>query len=150
MPTLPDFSDPAVRCGLLVQPLLPLLEQAVAAADACAARLQVSFDLRSAVGEVHVALDAQRITQAFVALLSYAASLAPAGGVVEVRLQRNAAMVRVAVFVHAGAAADDGAALAPVRSTVEQHHGTLGLNGKPGVRTEFYADLPLAVAPRKI
>lgn len=126
---------------MLVQPLRPLVEHAVAV---CAPHSHVSFDLRAEPGEVLVAVDAVRMMQALVALLSHTLRSVPAGSVVEIGLQRKAASVRIAV----SGIADDAPQLHLVAAIIEQHRGTVGFHSKPGFTTEFYADLPLAVRPR--
>ncbi|MFL6656899.1 MAG: PAS domain S-box protein [Massilia sp.] len=153
-----------------IQPLLPLVEQAVAATHAYASQFQVSFDLRSDVGDILVAADADRLAQVIVNLLSNASKFAPAGDVVEVRLQRKAGCARLSVIDHgvgipqdfrdrifqkfAQADATDsrqkggtGLGLNISRSIIEKHNGTLDFISEPGVRTEFFFDLPLAVSP---
>ncbi|UUZ52444.1 hypothetical protein LP419_23520 [Massilia sp. H-1] len=59
-----------MRFDAVVQPLLPLVEQAVAATTAYAGQYQVSFDLRAEPEDVYVAVDADRLTQVIVNLLS--------------------------------------------------------------------------------
>ncbi len=120
-----------------IQPLLPLVEHAVAM---CAAQSRVGFDVRPALGDVQVAADAAGLTQALVVLLSHAARCAPAGAVVDVSVQRNAATARIAV----SGVADDGQTLRMVAAIIEQHRGTTGFSHPD----QFYADLPLAGPPR--
>ena len=159
----------SMRFDAVVQPLLPLLEQAVAATNAYAAQFQVSFDLRSDAGDMLAAVDADRLLQVVVNLLSNASKFAPAGDVVEVRLRRLAGVARVAVIDHgvgipdsfrerifqkfAQADATDsrqkggtGLGLNISRAIVEKHGGTIDFNSVPGKRTEFYFDLPLLAA----
>ncbi len=156
-----------MRFEPVVQPLLALVEHAVAATNAYAAQFQVSFDLRSDAGEMHVAVDADRLSQVVVNLLSNASKFAPAGDVVEIRLQRLNAVARLSVIDHgigiprefhdrifqkfAQADATDsrqkggtGLGLSISKAIIEQHRGTLDFRSEPGVRTEFFFDLPLA------
>jgi signal transduction histidine kinase len=160
----------SMRFDAVVQPLLPLLEQAVAATTAFADQFQVSFDLRSEAGETYAAVDADRLLQVLVNLLSNASKFAPAGDVVEVRLRRLQAVARVSVIDHgvgiptefrsrifqkfAQADATDsrqkggtGLGLNISKAIVEKHRGTIDFISEPGVQTEFYVDLPLAAQP---
>ena len=159
----------SMRFDAVVQPLLPLIEQAVAATHAYADQFQVSFDLRSDAGELCAAVDADRLLQVIVNLLSNASKFAPAGDVVEVRLRRMPASARISVIDHgvgippafrerifqkfAQADATDsrqkggtGLGLNISRAIVEKHRGTIDFISEPGVQTEFYFDLPLANA----
>ena len=160
----------SMRFDAVVQPLLALLEQAVAATNAYADQFQVSFDLRSDAGEIYAAVDADRLLQVLVNLLSNASKFAPSGDVVEVRLRRLAGVARVSVTDHgvgipaafrerifqkfAQADATDsrqkggtGLGLNISKAIVEKHNGTINFISEPGVQTEFYFDLPLADAP---
>ena len=157
----------SMRFEAVVQPLLPLIEQAVAATNAYAAQFQVSFDLRADAGETRAAVDTDRLLQVLINLLSNASKFAPSGDVVEVRLRRLAGVARVSVTDHgvgipeqfrdrifqkfAQADATDsrqkggtGLGLNISRAIIEKHHGTIDFISVPGMRTEFYFDLPLA------
>jgi PAS domain S-box-containing protein len=156
----------SMRFDAVAQPLLPLLEQAVAATNAYADQFQVSFDLRSDAGELYAAVDADRLLQVVVNLLSNASKFAPAGDIVEVRLRRLPGVARVSVIDHgvgippefrerifqkfAQADATDsrqkggtGLGLNISKAIIEKHRGTLDFISEPGVQTEFYFDLPL-------
>ena len=124
-----------------VLPLQPLVEHAVAMVEA---QLHIHIDLRSAPGQLPVAADAGSLTQALVALFSLAAHSAGAGSVLEVRVQRHAAAARIAV----AGIAPNAPGLGAVQAIIEQHRGTAGFNSKPGLPTDYYADLPLADGPR--
>jgi PAS domain S-box-containing protein len=155
-----------MRFEPVVQPLLALVEHAVAATNSYASQFQVSFDLRSDAGEMYVAVDADRLSQVIVNLLSNASKFAPAGDVVEIRLARMERVARLSVIDHgvgiahqfrdrifqkfAQADASDsrskggtGLGLSISKAIIEQHRGTLDFNSVPGVRTEFFFDLPL-------
>ncbi len=160
----------SMRFDAVVQPLLPLLEQAVAATTSYADQFQVSFDLRSDAGETYAAVDADRLLQVLVNLLSNASKFAPAGDVVEVRLRRLPGYARVSVIDHGVGIPDEfrgrifqkfaqadgtdsrqkggtGLGLNISKAIVEKHRGTIDFISVPGVQTEFYFDLPLAAQP---
>lgn len=153
-----------------IQPLLPIVEHSVAATHSFASQFQVSFDLRSEVGDLYVAVDADRMAQVIINLLSNAAKFAPHGDVVEVRVKRVHGKARMSVIDHGIGIADEfrdrifqkfaqadgadnrkkggtGLGLNISKSIIEKHHGKLEFTSVPGVSTEFYFDLPLASAP---
>jgi PAS domain S-box-containing protein len=149
------------------QPLLPLVEQAIRDTQAYADGLQVRFALQPQAQPV-VSADADRIVQVCVNLLSNAAKFSPVGGEVQVVLQEADGWARLGVVDHGAgvppefqdrlfqrfvqADASDrrakggtGLGLAICRSIVEAHGGRMGFTSEPGVRTEFFFELPLAV-----
>ncbi|ATQ73133.1 hypothetical protein CR152_00370 [Massilia violaceinigra] len=156
-----------MRFEPVVQPLLPLVEQAIAATHAFASPFKVSFDLRSDNGDLMVAADTDRLIQVIVNLLSNAAKFAPPGGVVEVRLLRQPGYARLSVTDHgpgipdqfrsrifqkfAQADASDtrpkggtGLGLNISKAIIERHRGRIDFLSECGVRTEFFFELPLA------
>nr|WP_229423446.1 PAS domain S-box protein [Massilia frigida] len=156
-----------MRFEPVVQPLLPLVEQAIAATHAFASPYKVSFDLRSDNGDLMVAADSDRLIQVIVNLLSNAAKFAPPGGVVDVRLLRQPGYARLSVTDHgagipeqfrdrifqkfAQADASDsrpkggtGLGLNISKAIIERHRGRIDFLSECGVRTEFFFELPLA------
>ena len=159
-----------MRFDASVQALLPLIEQAVAATHTFASQYNVSFDLRSDAGELYASVDADRMLQVMINLLSNASKFAPSGDVVEVRLKRLGAYARVSVIDHgmgiapafrdrifqkfAQADGTDsrqkggtGLGLNISKAIVERHGGSIDFTSIPGIATEFYFDLPLMHAP---
>ena len=168
------------------QPLWPLLEQAIAATQGYADQYAVRFALsaepidaptgdlpgfsssEAEPMQVFVDVDADRITQVVVNLLSNAAKYSPPGGAsVRVLMRQGEASVRVSV-VDAGegiphsfrdriferfAQADGsdrrqkggtGLGLSICKSIVEAHRGKIDFFSEPGAGSEFYFELPLA------
>jgi signal transduction histidine kinase len=149
-----------------LQPLVPLVEQAIRDTLAYAEGLRVGLRLRVEAHPV-VPADADRIVQVCVNLLSNAAKFSPADGEVEVVVSAVDGVARVGVIDHgpglppefhdrvfqrfAQADSSDrrakggtGLGLAICRSIVEAHAGRLDFDSEPGVRTEFFFELPLA------
>lgn len=174
------------------QPLWPLLEQAIAATQGYADQFAVKFVLSAQpaaapAGEsadelgvkpatqtepqqAQVDVDADRIIQVVVNLLSNAAKFSPPGGaVVTVQMRPGASAVRVSVvdtgvgiigtfrdriferFAQADSSdrrqkGGTGLGLNICKSIVEAHNGQIGFISEPGAGSEFYFDLPLAAA----
>ena len=150
------------------QPLLPLVEQAITATQSYADQYQVQFELNAAAEEAVVSVDADRIIQVIVNLLSNAAKFSPAGGaVVQVNVRQLPGSVRVSVM-DAGSGVPEafrdrifqrfaqvdasdrrqkggtGLGLNICKSIIEEHQGTIDFVSEAGKGCEFYFDLPLA------
>ncbi len=159
-----------MRFEASVQPLLALVEQAVAATHAYAEQYNVSFDLRSEIGEMYVSVDADRMLQVIVNLLSNASKFAPKGDVVEVRLRRMGSHARLSVIDRGRGIPDEfrnrifqkfaqadgadnrqkggtGLGLNITKAIIDRHGGRIDFVSEPGVRTEFFVDLPMVDAP---
>lgn len=149
------------------QALLPLVAQAITAMQSYANQYQVRFELSADVANAAVCVDADRIIQVVINLLSNAAKYSPDGGaVVRVNMQLRAGSVRVSV-IDAGSGipsafrdrifqrfaqldASDrrqkggtGLGLSICKSIIEEHQGTIDFFSEPGRGCEFYFDLPL-------
>ena len=149
------------------QALLPLVAQAITAMQSYADQYQVRFELSADAANAAVCVDADRIIQVVINLLSNAAKYSPDGGaVVRVNMQLRAGSVRVSV-IDAGSGipsafrdrifqrfaqldASDrrqkggtGLGLSICKSIIEEHQGTIDFFSEPGRGCEFYFDLPL-------
>jgi PAS domain S-box-containing protein len=153
------------------QPLLPLVEQAITATQSYADQYQVKFELNAAAEKAVVSVDADRIIQVIVNLLSNAAKFSPAGGaVVHVNVRQLPGFVRVSVmdtgsgipeafrdrifqrFAQVDASdrrqkGGTGLGLSICKSIIEEHQGTIDFVSETGKSCEFYFDLP--PAPRE-
>jgi signal transduction histidine kinase len=163
---LEKIASGKIEYRMQVQPLRPLMEQAIRDTRAYAEGLRVEFRFEGA-DDARVNADADRMVQVCVNLLSNAAKFSPPAGVVEVTVTPRDGHVRVSVVDHgagvppefrdrmfqrfAQADASDrrakggtGLGLSISRSIVEAHGGRIGFETEPDVRTEFFFELPLA------
>jgi PAS domain S-box-containing protein len=149
------------------QPLLPLVQQAIAATQAYADEYQVRIELVAMPGRDLVNVDADRIVQVVVNLLSNAAKFSPASGaVVMVCLAPRDGVVRLSVtdtgqgiplefhdrvfqrFAQADSSdrrqkGGTGLGLNICSSILVAHQGSIDFISFPGKGCEFYFDLPL-------
>jgi len=152
-----------------VQPLLPLLVESIRATQGYADPYQVRFELAPGSDEdARVWVDADRLTQVMVNLLSNAAKFSPPGGaVVTVSLRRGADSVRVSVTDKGMGIAEEfrgrifqrfaqadgsdrrqkggtGLGLNICKSIIEAHQGRIDFVSELAMGSTFYFDLPLA------
>lgn len=150
-----------------LRPLAGMLEQATNDIGPYAAPMGIRVSLVTPLPEVSVRADSDRIVQVLMNLLSNAVKFSPQGGTVEVAAKVINGTVRVSVVDHgegvppqfhtrifdrfAQADGSDrrrsggtGLGLNICRSIVQAHGGTISFSSEPGVRTEFYFELPLA------
>ncbi|HEY9909231.1 MAG TPA: ATP-binding protein, partial [Thermosynechococcaceae cyanobacterium] len=151
-------------------PLMPLVEQAIAANWAYAEQFDVTLSLTQTLPEAQVNVDSQRLLQVFTNLLSNAAKFSPTGGTVEVSVTQHNHGFRVSVsdrgcgipeafrdrifqkFAQADSSdarqkGGTGLGLSIARAIVERLNGQLGFTTEVGVGTTFYCDLPGWTAP---
>jgi signal transduction histidine kinase len=161
-----------MRFDMAVQPLRPLLDQAIAATQAYAAQYGVSFALEVDV-ECRVRADADRIIQVMINLLSNAAKYSHFGTIVRVRLAETEGEVRVSVidrgegipeefhdrifqrFAQADGSdsrkkSGTGLGLSICKAIIEKHRGHISFRSTPGVGSEFYFELPVVEESREI
>ena len=149
------------------QPLLALVQQAITSIQAYADEFNVRIELVAEPCNDLVNVDADRIVQVIVNLLSNAAKFSPAGGaVVTVRLAPRGSVIRLLVtdtgsgiplefqervfqrFAQADSSdrrqkGGTGLGLNICKTIIDAHHGTIEFSSFPGKGTEFYFDLPL-------
>jgi signal transduction histidine kinase len=148
------------------QPLRPLVEQAIRDTEAFAGGLGVRIAFSPGADDPVVQVDADRIVQVTVNLLSNAAKFSPPQGTVDVALQVAGGIARVSVTDRGAGVPDDfrarvferfaqadgsdrrqkggtGLGLNICRSILQAHHGRIDFASAPG-RTEFFFELPMA------
>lgn len=155
------------------QPLMPIIEQTLAANHAYAEQLGVRFELTQGLLEANVAVDSDRLQQVLTNLLSNAAKFSPKGSAVEVSVARRDGVVRVEVTDHGPGIAEEfqgrifekfaqadgsdqrqkggsGLGLSITKAIVEKHGGIVDYNTRPNEGSTFYFELPLltTLAPR--
>lgn len=158
-----------LRLDMTVQPIMPLVEQALADNGPYAERHGVRLLLGSRADAIQVAVDAQRLQQVLANLLSNAAKFSPEGGVVEVVVVEGQGTVRVAVrdqgpgipedfrgrvfekFSQADASdarrqGGTGLGLAISRELIERMGGCIGFDSVEGQGACFHFDLPCSKA----
>jgi PAS domain S-box-containing protein len=156
----------------VTQPILPLAQQAIESTEAYAAQHGVRFLLQPGAGSgnAYVMVDADRIIQVMVNLLSNAAKFSPEGADVKVILAQTPGWVRMAVidqgpgigeqfrahifkkFAQADSSdtrqkGGTGLGLSISKAIIEKHQGRIGFNPAPGAGTEFYFELPSLAVP---
>lgn len=154
---------------LKVQPLMPMVEAAVASTASYAAQHIVGLTLDSDDSNPQVAFDHDRMTQVMVNLLSNAVKFSQAGQQVQVRVASRDGTARISVTDHGPgipeqfqsrifqkfAQADGsntrrvegtGLGLSICQQLVHGHGGQISFDTQAGHGTTFHVDLPLAAA----
>jgi signal transduction histidine kinase len=150
---------------LSIQPLAPLVEQAVEENRGYAQSHQVTFVVRRMFPDILVRVDPNRLLQVLANLLSNGAKFSPEAAAVEISMSRKGAHVRVSVTDHgpgiplafrkrifqrfSQADGSDsrqkggtGLGLTISKALIEQMGGTIGYESRPGIATAFFFDLP--------
>jgi signal transduction histidine kinase len=154
----------------VVQPLAPLIDQAIDATRHYANQygVQVEFETRldSVVANVKVNVDADRMVQVLVNLLSNAAKFSERGEQIAVRMAVLGQQVRVSVVDRGQGIPEEfraqiferfsqadstdrrqkggtGLGLSICKSIVQEHGGVIDYISTPGAGTEFYFELPV-------
>jgi PAS domain S-box-containing protein len=160
---------------LQVQPLMPILEQALQANQGYGDSLGVRFVLTQCDNEVLVHVNHSRMMQVLDNLLSNVAKFSPKDGVVEVAVRTVGERVRVDVadrgpgipeefrqrvfqqFSQADSSdtrqrGGTGLGLAITKELVERMHGKVGFESEIGKGTSFFIELPVAgnTAPKLV
>jgi PAS domain S-box-containing protein len=152
-----------------VQPVMPLVEQAVEATRTYGSESKVTLQIVSAVSGLEVRVDSQRFLQILSNLLSNAIKFSPEGAVVEIAVEHRAPKVRISVrdrgrgipeefrgrifqkFAQADASdtrkqSGTGLGLAISRELAERMNGTLDYESVPGAGACFFLDLQVTNA----
>lgn len=159
-----------MRFDMVRQRILPLVEQAISATQAFATQYQVKLELQPDADDAKASVDADRLIQVIVNLLSNAAKFSPLGATVEVRLIKLGDYLRLAVTDRGEGISDEfksrifqkfaqadssdtrqkggtGLGLSISRTIVEKHGGRIDFQSQRGIGTTFFFDLPIAASP---
>lgn len=154
-----------MQFNLQVQPLLPLIAQAIEANRAYGAPRRISIALQSALPDVQVRIDSERLMQVLANLLSNAIKFSFEDGTVEVGMALQENTLRVTVTDHgqgipaafrerifqkfSQADASDtrqkggtGLGLAISRELIQRMGGSIGFASEEGKGACFYFELP--------
>ena len=152
--------------SMVVQPLAPLIDQAIATTRHYADQFGVRVKFETRIDTVTVSVDADRIVQVVVNLLSNAAKFSELGGRVAVRMTVVGNQVRVLVVDRGQGIPEEfrarifqrfsqadntdrrqkggtGLGLSICKSIVQEHGGCIDYVSTPGAGSEFFFELPL-------
>ena len=155
-----------ISFDLEVQPLMPLIEQAIEGTQAYAEKFKVSYAVIESVEGVLARVDGGRLQQVLTNLLSNAAKFSLPGDQIKITVNVMDKMVRVSVTDHGAgipkqfhsrifqkfAQADSsdtrskggtGLGLAISKEMIERMNGVIGFSSEEGIGSCFYFDLPV-------
>jgi signal transduction histidine kinase len=155
-----------IALEIQVQPLMPLVQQALEAIAAYGEQYGVVFKL-VAQAELEVAVDGGRLIQVLNNFLSNAAKFSPAGSQVDIAVRAHAGKVRVEVTDHGSGIPDEfrqrifqkfsqadssdtrkkggtGLGLYISKELIERMGGSIGFDSVTHQGSCFYFELPLA------
>jgi len=150
---------------LQAQPLVDVIEEAIAANEQFANRFDVTVETHDLDAKAVASYDFGRTLQVLTNLLSNAAKFSPPGGTINVQMERKSGRIRVSVqdfgpgipresqkriferFAQVAkatnsAVASTGLGLHISRAIMEQQQGTIGLDSEEGVGSTFYIEFP--------
>lgn len=150
---------------LSTQELMPLVQQTIESNSTLPEETGISIELLESLPGVRVNCDAERLMQALTNLLSNAVKFSPANSRVEVRVLRQAPMIRIMVtdygpgipedlhdeifekFTQAGTIPSQrkggiGLGLSIAKLIIEQHDGRIDFESGSGLGTMFFIELP--------
>jgi PAS domain S-box-containing protein len=153
--------------NLKVQPLMPLVKEAMEVNSGYAEQYKVTFNLVSSLPEINVNVDGDRLIQVLSNLLSNAAKFSHVGGTIDVAVSNHLKGVRVAVSDHGVGISEvfydkifqkftqvdssdtrhkggTGLGLNISKAIIEMMHGEMGFESEVGVGTTFYFVLQTA------
>lgn len=153
------------RFEMKVQPLFPIIEQAIINNRSYADQYGVRYILSRSVEDIFVKTDSDRLAQVLNNLLSNATKFSPRGGNVEIEVDRKNSMVRVSVTDFGSGIPDEfrdrifqkfsqadssdtrqkggtGLGLAISKSLIEKMGGEIGFNSTHDQGTTFFFLIP--------
>jgi signal transduction histidine kinase len=152
---------------LVVQPIIPLVEQTLQALRCYARASKVTVRLQTRSQDIWIAADCDRLIQVLFNLLANAIKFSHPGSTVTLRILATASAARISVTDHGDGiphafrnrifqryervrndtnTPGNGIGLSICKSIVQQHGGKIDFRSAPGRGSKFYVDLPLASA----
>ncbi len=155
---------------LLVQPFIPVVEQSIESMQSFATQFQVTFALHSDGNIGYANIDADRISQAIVNLLSNAAKFSTPGSQVDIHVSQHNNRLRLSVINYGQGIPEayrgrifgkfmqvndpnsrqrggTGLGLNISKTILEKHHGFIDFKSEVDHYTEFFFELPAALPP---